>query len=325
MTDGDFNSFTCNAHLSYKSLLKCRWRAVYSLVALRIEGGSQASLGRCRSTNDDSVLVRPELDLYAVADGAGRGGHIASTITISAMSEYFERTQRGNVNLPYDIDGFGYFANARRLAAAIHHANAQIVGIARNSFDYRLMGSTVAACALSPDIGYMHIASIGDSRCYRLRGTALEQLTDDHSLLHDAIALRPDMSDEELAALPTHLVTRVLGTTEGLRVYTKTLEMWPGDRILLCSDGLSNTLDAKTLRAIMCDESDPGRATAQLAERALGEGAGDNVAVIVLDCSNPGADRLREPRRAPRPVASDAHTEFPTESGEEEIAFFGVS
>ncbi len=296
-------------------------------MTFRIAGGSQASLGRCRSTNDDSVLVRPDLSLYAVADGAGHGGHIASTVAISAIGEYFERTHRENVNLPYDIDGFGYFANARRLGAAIHHANDQIVSIARNSFEYRLMGSTVAACVFSPDIGMMHIASIGDSRCYRLRGTVLEQLTEDHSLLHDAIALRPDMRDEELAALPTHLVTRVLGMKDGLRVYTRTFEMWAGDRILLCSDGLTNTLDAKTLRAVMCEVQDPTQATAELADRALGEGVGDNVAVIVLDCMNSGGQPVREPRRAARYVAADPErvTEFPTQDGEEERAFFASS
>lgn len=253
-------------------------------------------------TNDDSALVHPKLNLYVVTDGAGRGGHVASSVAISAIAEHFERTDE-SATLAYDIDGFGYFSDARRLASAIHHANDQIVAIARNSSEYRMMGSTVAACTFSVDTGYMHIASIGDSRCYRLRGTSLEQLTEDHALLHDAIALRPDMADDELAALPTHLVTRVLGTAEGLRVYTKTFEVMPGDRILLCTDGLTNSLDTATLRSVMAEVSDPERATEELVGRAFAEGAEDNVAVIVVDCSKPDDAPLHAPRRAPRPLA----------------------
>ena len=280
-------------------------------VALRITSGSQVKLGRCRLMNDDSVLVRPDLSLYAVADGAGRGGHIASTIAVSAIGEYFERARRGNP--AYDVDAFGNFAGARRLAAAIHHANEQIVSLAHNSIEYRLMGSTVAACAFSPSIGYMHTAGIGDSRCYRLRGAVLEQLTDDDSLLQDAIALRPDMRDDELAALPTHLVTRVLGSREGLRVYTRTFEVLPGDRILLCSDGLTNSLAIEVLREVMREESDPERATAELIECARAERAEDNVAVIILDCSIPSGASLRAPRRAPKPAPIEHDAERVTE------------
>jgi protein phosphatase len=263
-------------------------------------------------SNDDSALVRPELNLFVVADGAGHGGHVASSAAISAIASYFERTDE-SATLAYDIDGFGYFSDARRLASAIHHANDQIVAIAHTSSDYRMMGSTVAACSFSPDIGAMHVASVGDSRCYRFRAGVLEQLTDDHSLLHDAIALRPDMCDEELVALPTHLVTRVLGTAEGLRVYTKTFEVTPGDRILLCSDGLTNSLDTATLRTVMAEVSDPGRAAEALVARAFAEGAEDNVAVIVVDASLPSGASLLAPRRAPRPIALAHQAECVTE------------
>ncbi len=275
-------------------------------------------MGRRRAHNDDTVLVRPDLGLYAVADGAGRGGHVASAVAVASVVNHFSRTRP--VEDTSDVDSFGLFTSTRRLGAAIHHANREIVEMAKHSHDYRLMGSTLVVVAVSPSIGYLHIGSVGDSRCYRLRAGCLERLTDDHSLLADAIALHPEMGDEELASLPTHLVTHVLGTPDGFRVYAREHPIMPGDRYLLCSDGLTNGLELDVLCQLLSGEQSANETVESIVDRVIHHGSDDNVAAIVIDCALPDGQTLRPLRRAPalKPPSGDHITEIPDAFEEEE-------
>lgn len=158
---------------------------------LGIEAFGATHVGRRREHNEDCVLVRPDLFLFAVADGAGghRAGEVASALAVRSMANYFGATVRATHDAA-EFDGFGVPAGARRLARAIHKANRDVREIARTHERHRGMGTTVVAASFSPRSALLHIAHAGDSRCYRLRGGELEQLTTDHSLLTDLLEQR---------------------------------------------------------------------------------------------------------------------------------------
>src|SRR5579872_4848670 len=161
-----------------------------------------------RDHNEDHVLLRPELGLFLLADGAGghNAGNVASALATTTVANVFETSGTALSERP-EVDQFGLFTVARRLSAAIHRANAEIIDIARKAERYQGMGTTLVALALSPSGDLVHVANVGDSRCYRLRSDHLEPLTVDHSLLVDVLEAHPDADDALLARTPQHVVT----------------------------------------------------------------------------------------------------------------------
>ncbi|HEX7603813.1 MAG TPA: protein phosphatase 2C domain-containing protein, partial [Polyangiaceae bacterium] len=215
-----------------------------SFLPLNITASGAADIGRARRHNEDAVLLRPDLDLYVLADGAGghNAGNIASALATTAIANFFEGAGHGRGEEP-DLDAFGLAIVARRLAAALQRANEDILEIARSSNKLHGMGTTAVAVSCIRSTGMLHHAHVGDSRLYRWRDGMLEQLTQDHSLLNDALELRPNIGDAALEKLPRNVVTRALGMEAQVRVSVKSHRMLAGDKYLLCSDGLTDTLD----------------------------------------------------------------------------------
>lgn len=142
------------------------------------------------------------------------------------------------------------------------------------------MGSTVVAVHL--DGPAVTLAHVGDSRCYRLRGGALTQLTSDHSLLAEALRHRPDLSEAELAALPKNVITRALGMRPSVKVDVQQLTLEAGDLLLLCSDGLHGMLDDETIAEAAGLNDDLAQASELLVALANDAGGTDNVSVILI-------------------------------------------
>src|SRR6188768_569699 len=188
-------------------------------VQLVLQAGGATDVGKRRAHNEYAVLVRDDLSLYLVADGAGghNAGEVASALCARSMANYFGATIRSTQQSP-EFNRFGIPHGARRLSAAILKAHRDIVEISRSSHVHRGMGTTVVAACFSPRSGLMHVAHVGDSRCYRLRQGDLELLTQDHSLLTDVLEQRPELDDDVLARLPKNIVTRALGIDAKLRV-----------------------------------------------------------------------------------------------------------
>ncbi|HEX9619733.1 MAG TPA: protein phosphatase 2C domain-containing protein [Polyangiaceae bacterium] len=259
---------------------------------LVIEAFGATHVGRSRKHNEDSVLVRPDLCLFAVADGAGghQAGEVASALAVRSLANYFGATVRATHDNS-EFDGFGVPVGARRLSAAIHKANRDVLEIARTHERHRGMGTTVVAVSFSPRSALVHVGHAGDSRCYRLRGTHLEQLTKDHSLLTDLLEQRPDLDEGVLAKLPQNVVTRALGMEHELRVSMASHAALPGDRFLLCSDGLSSMLPPLQLADTLSQQEPPETVTHLLIAMANSAGGRDNIAALVVDCEGepPGA------------------------------------
>jgi serine/threonine protein phosphatase PrpC len=257
-----------------------------------------------REHNEDHVLLRPELGLFLLADGAGghNAGNVASALATTTVANIFETTAK-SLSQKAEIDSFGLWTMARRLSAAIHRANVEIVDIAKKSKKYQGMGSTIVALAFSPEGDVLHVAHVGDSRCYRLRAGILERLTMDHSLVVDVLETHPDADDSLIARMPQHVITRALGMEETLRVPVRTVRAIPGDLYLLCSDGLTGALDDDHIELLLSEKRTPNEHVRAMVDAALAAGSRDNVAALVVECRETDVAPPRRPSVRPVEVA----------------------
>jgi len=255
---------------------------------LQLRAAGVTDVGLKRKHNEDFIVVRDDLALFAVCDGAGGhdSGDVAAETAARSMGSFVEHTAEAQRGRP-PFDRFGLAVDARRLATALHRANADVLSVSRAMGSKKGMGAVVVATLFSTESGLVHVAHAGDSRCYRLRAGNLEQLTKDHSVINDVIEQRPDIEEEMLARLPRNAVTRALGVDEHLRVTTKSYEVVDGDRFLLCSDGLTGPVSTSTIGEILQRGAAPEETVALLIEAAKAGGAPDNVSSIVIDCTSP--------------------------------------
>ncbi len=229
-----------------------------------------------RSNNEDALYVGSELGLYVVADGMGgyEGGEIASRLTVEAMSGFLAHHRR-------DPEGT-WPVKPRRdrsfeenvLDAAVISAHRAILERRRGTLDR--MGSTVVSALVAGK--RLVVAHVGDSRCYRLRGGRLEAVTQDHSVWAE---LRAAGRVGERADFPfRNQITRALGISEGFGVSVAVHDLAPGDRWLLCSDGLYDPLDEATLVGTLALPL--SEAPERLGRAAFDAGGTDNITCVVL-------------------------------------------
>ena len=246
-------------------------------MALKISYSGRTHTGR-RENNEDSLLARPELGLFAVADGMGgyEGGEVASRAAVEAMEAFFRSSARDpNGTWPFGLDRAISFAE-NLLKVAVHLGNKAV--FARKERKTRRMGSTIAALLLRD--GAAVVGHVGDSRVYRSRGGGLEQLTRDHSLYEEMIAASTGDPPPRSEFPYSNVITRALGTTSP-EPDLRREELRPGDAFLICSDGLTERLNDDDLGALLRDEH-LEHATAAMVEQALAHGAKDNVTVVLV-------------------------------------------
>ena len=201
--------------------------------------------------------------------GGHRAGDVAADLAIGLLDGALEP---------------GGVPDGPALVAAIERANAAIRVEAVARPDQGGMGTTCTVLAVGDTVT---IAHVGDSRAYRSRRGRLELLTEDHSLV--AALVREGRLDPEAAARDPrrHVITRALGAEDGIRVDVVTVDRLPGDRFLLCSDGIHGQLDDATIGRVLTGPSEPGAAADELVSLADAAGGEDNATVIVID-----ADRV---------------------------------
>ncbi|HEX7165661.1 MAG TPA: PP2C family serine/threonine-protein phosphatase [Acidimicrobiales bacterium] len=225
-------------------------------------------VGQRRQNNEDSALAHERL--FAVADGMGgyHGGEIASATAIEALRNHFSPSPT--------LD---------RLEAAVLEAGRAVQERALADSDLRQMGTTLSAVALvdSPDGDVFAIAHIGDSRIYLLRDGELSQLTDDHTVPED-LKRAGQLSEAEAAVDPRrHIITRVLGATGDHAPDMQTLVPYAGDRLLLCSDGLTDELNDNQIASAMRGIAGAEETARRLVDMANEKGGRDNITVVVVD------------------------------------------
>ncbi len=244
------------------------------------------SLAGRREENDDRVLSRPEIGLFAVADGLGgaRGGALASELGLEALALHFSRVAEETHGASANTLATRLRESVRRASDAIH---------ARRRGPLHAMASTLAVLAFGPS--HVAIGNVGDSRVYRLRERSFEMLSEDHSVGALLVARGVDPA---LCARYGHLVTCALGSAgHTLDVHVRLEPHRPGDRYLVCSDGVAEHLPEEALRGVLA-LAGAGRAAAQLVERALERGSDDNVTALVVTLAEPIAARAGSSRAA---------------------------
>ncbi|WP_244977615.1 Stp1/IreP family PP2C-type Ser/Thr phosphatase [Eggerthella guodeyinii] len=245
------------ADRSYKSTPRTRKGALTSF-------GSRTDIGCLRDHNEDSLVVTPPL--FAVADGMGghAAGEVASEIAVRVLSE----------QAPEHPDGAA-------LGRAIEEANRAIIQAAHEGRGRQGMGTTMTAAMLEGE--RLVIAQVGDSRAYLLHQGKLQQLTRDHSLMADMIEAG-QLTPEEARTHPQRsVITRALGSDTHLHPDIYEINVETGDRLLICSDGLSGMVFDDEIENTLRRVQDPQRCASQLVNEAIAAGGHDNVTVIVAD------------------------------------------
>jgi PPM family protein phosphatase len=243
-----------------------------------------SDVGLQREHNEDSFCISPQHRLFVVADGMGghRAGDVASKMAIHAVSSFFDATSSEDATWPYAIDP-RLSMDENRLIAGVRLANQRIFDTSVQHSEMHGMGTTVVALFYSAVKKKVFVAHVGDSRAYRLRGGEILQLTRDHSLVNDYLAVMPDMPQEQLDELPKNVITRALGMQEGVAVDLTSDDPEPGDVYLLCSDGLSGMLqDSKILELTEGAGDDVEDAARRLIHAANEAGGDDNVTVVLV-------------------------------------------
>jgi protein phosphatase len=239
--------------------------------ALTLEAASRSETGR-RSNNEDAVFFSPRI--AAVADGVGghAAGEVASQWAIEALNQLAKR----RLNAPLEVE----------IAEAVAWGNQTIGFIAECRPELAGMSTTLTAVALGDDETFV-IANIGDSRTYLLRDGALTQLTHDDSFVQELVD-RGHITAEQSRRHPSRsLVLKALDGDPERRPAIATLAARAGDRLLLCSDGLSDVVEDEAIRAVLAGERSREACADRLVALALDHGARDNVSVVIADVLAP--------------------------------------
>lgn len=248
---------------------------------LRIEVAGQTDVGRKRNHNEDNFAIMAEYGLYVVADGMGghASGEVASKMAVDTLQEFFAATADDPERTwPYKMDrSKGYEEN--RLVTGIKLCNLRIFEEAQRNAKQRGMGTTLVALFAVEDGVYL--AHVGDSRSYRIRDSAIDLLTEDHSLLNDYKKMKR-LTEEEIANFPhKNVIVRALGMKDTVKVDTRFEAPRVGDTMVLCTDGLSGPVTDERILEIVLSSPDLPTATNRLIEAANENGGPDNVTCIV--------------------------------------------
>ena len=236
---------------------------------VNIRHGVATDTGNLRQQNEDAFVATDRL--IAVADGMGghNAGEVASQLAVTMLQE------RSSAPI----------ADIGELVDLVTEINQAIYREATTNSGQRGMGTTLTVAALVPHDSVPHvlIANVGDSRTYLLRDGELRQITVDHSyvqeLVHEGV-----LSPEEARQHPRrNIVTRALGIDAHVMVDSWTIPVMPGDRFLLCSDGLVDEVSVDDVSALLRNSNDPKKVAQTLVNKAKESGGRDNITAAVLD------------------------------------------
>ncbi|RMI09314.1 PP2C family protein-serine/threonine phosphatase [Cellulomonas triticagri] len=242
---------------------------------MRTTWGSASDRGRVRALNEDALLAHPPV--FLVADGMG--GHEAGDVASRLAVEEFARLAGLTVVDPSDLH------------ACFRHAAQRI----RGAFERREGGTTVAGVALGEHDGTAHwlVFNVGDSRVYRWQDGELAQLTVDHSVVQELVDTGVLTREAAEQHPERHVLTRALGTGADPEPDYWMLPARPGDRILVCSDGVTGELLPAQIAEVLARTATPVEAAAELVRAAVEAGGRDNTTAVVVDAgesegSSPG-------------------------------------
>lgn len=232
---------------------------------IKLTAGTASTTGTGRRENQDAVLAEDRL--FAVADGMGEGGRVASVLAVEVLQA-----------------GFAHDQSSTGLVQACRSANRGVWRRAGDD-DELTMGTTLTGAGLVPadDGAGLAIVHVGDTRAYLLRRGGLRRLTEDHTMVADLVRAGELTGAAARAHPQRSLLTRALGTGPDVEPDLVLVRPEPGDRLLLCSDGLFNVLDDDEITAALIATSGAAAAATGLAEMAARRGGRDDMSAVVID------------------------------------------
>lgn len=240
--------------------------------------------GLRREGNEDAYCVRADLGLFVVADGMGghAAGEVASTLAVETIEAVVHDTRGADSNstwpFPYDM---ALTLSGNRLRAAIQMANRRVASAMQDNDALRGMATTAAAILVHGQEGTL--AHVGDSRAYRLRGGHLSALTQDHSWVNDQVRAGV-MTDDDARRHPwRNVVTRAISGGDDPEPDVAELALEPGDRYLICSDGLSGVVPPDQLINLLSSSGSLDDVCSGLIAAANANGGPDNITAVVID------------------------------------------
>lgn len=233
-------------------------------------------IGKVREENEDTFIMDPELGLFVVSDGMGghQGGELASNIVTEDLPVMIEvRLDKIKVGSPATIRSL--------FKKAIVEQSRQLHMEGTSETGYKDMGATLVVAMIRNNRAY--IANLGDSRIYRFRNRRLLQLTKDHSVVSELLdkgKIKPEEAENHEAQGE---ITHYIGMEDKVRPYIRSFLLKKGDRLLLCTDGLTDEIDDKAIAAILAGKQDCNQTCKALVDAANTAGGHDNITVVIVD------------------------------------------
>ena len=235
---------------------------------MKLQACAKTDVGLTRKNNEDLLFVDKNRGLFIVADGMGghAAGEIASRIAVETVCQSLQAT--------------GLDTPQEQLGQAIENANLAVKQAADKNNEWQGMGTTLTLLLLQQQQGY--IAHVGDSRVYRLRGSQLEQLSDDHSLVGEQVRQGILTPEQAKTSSLGNVLLQAIGITPELDICQKKVHLAAGDCFLLCSDGLTNMISDQEIEKILKQPGALYPRCDDLIEAAIAAGGKDNITTIVL-------------------------------------------
>lgn len=232
--------------------------------------------GLIRRNNEDAVLFDESCSLAVLADGMGgyNAGEVASGMATTSITAELTRCLSGSAPLSHRDD------ICRALAASVATANRAILQAATDNPVYSGMGTTLVAAIFQRD--HLFLTHLGDSRCYRLRGEVLTQITKDHSMRQEQVDAGLISREHAATARGGNLLTRALGVETEVLIEVRTFQVVAGDFYLMCSDGLTDMVDDASMACLMVQEKNIVKLASALINLANAKGGRDNIAVVLI-------------------------------------------
>lgn len=253
-------------------------------MALSLNIGKCTLLGNYRENNEDSIEVKqiPDLTVCLVADGMG--GQAAGEIASKRAVEVIPRELRKHLQPTSNQD------QAKNIIRkAVVQANEEIIAMGALDRDLKNMGTTVVLAVWRKNSSTMYITGVGDSRGYLVRSNQIEQLTVDHSLAQALVEAKTISAEEARDHRFRNVLWKYLGSKEvGEGPEVKALPVQAGDRLMLCTDGLTGVVPDETLLNFIVEHTDVQECADGLGQLALDSGSRDNVSCIVVEVAEAG-------------------------------------
>lgn len=241
----------------------------------------KTDVGVERTKNEDQFYSDEDLGLFIVADGVGghAAGEVASTMAVEVIRDYIRMSMKGKEQVIGEMNA-QFKEETNRVAAGIRRANQSIYESSQKDATVHRMGTTVAAVLITG--GKLSIAHVGDSRIYLVREHALFPLTDDHSVVSEQLRHGLITKEEAKTSNIGNVITRALGYEKTVAIDLNELDIIEGDRIVLCTDGLTRMVSDDFILSTVTSVDKPEEACTILIDTACANGGKDNITVIVV-------------------------------------------